>query len=109
MWFVKDIGRGLDGVSIGRPRNRRYFSLEWIWSDRRVCFAFEGGDHWKRWGSIADEVLALSRERGGRQFLSYVFRTPASSELSIFRRSSSGSGAKTCVIPSCVASKHIQT
>jgi hypothetical protein len=76
MWFVKDVGRGLDGVSIERPLNRRYFSLEWIWSDRRVCFAFEGGDHWKRWGSIADEVLALSRERGGRQFLSYVFRTP---------------------------------
>jgi hypothetical protein len=76
MWFAKDIGRGLDEVSVGRTQNRRYFSLEWRWPDRWVCFAFEGGDHWKRWQSIADEVLRMARARGKRTFLSFVFRTP---------------------------------
>jgi hypothetical protein len=76
LWFLKDIGRGLEGAIIGRLQNRRYFSLEWSWSNRWVCFAFEGGDHWKRWQSIADEVLVMARARGERAFLSYVFRTP---------------------------------
>jgi hypothetical protein len=76
MWFAKDIGRGLDKVSVDRTQNRRYFSLEWCWPDRWVCFAFEGGDHWKRWQSIADEALKMGRARGKRTFLSYVFRTP---------------------------------
>jgi len=76
MWFVKDIGRGLDKVSVDRTHNRRYFSLEWCWHDRWVCFAFEGGDHWRRWQSIADEVLKMARAHGERTFLSYVFRTP---------------------------------
>jgi hypothetical protein len=76
MWFLKDIGQGLETVSIGRPQNRRYFSLEWSWPDRWVCFVFEGGDHWKRWQSIADEVLMMARARGKRAFLSYVLRTP---------------------------------
>src|SRR5262249_54356362 len=56
MWFAKDVGQGLPGVNIGRTLNRRYFSLEWCWPDRWLCFAFEGGDHWKRWQSIAEEV-----------------------------------------------------
>jgi hypothetical protein len=76
MWFVKDIGQGLEKVSVARPQNRRYFSLEWSWSDRWVCFAFEGGDHWRRWQAIADEALGLARARGERTFLSYVLRTP---------------------------------
>jgi hypothetical protein len=76
MWFVKDVGRGLETVSIERPQNRRYFSVGWSWSDRWVCFAFEGGDHWKRWQSIAGESLAMARVRGERTFLAYVFRTP---------------------------------
>jgi hypothetical protein len=76
MWFANDVGRGLAGVSIGRTLNRRYFSLEWCWPDRWVCFAFEGGDHWKRWQSIAGEVLNMALARGERSFLTYVFRTP---------------------------------
>lgn len=76
MWFVKDIGQALEKVAIERPQNRRYFSLGWNWSDRWVCFAFEGGDHWKRWQSIAEEVLRMARVRGDRIFLCYVFRTP---------------------------------
>jgi hypothetical protein len=76
LWFVKDIGQGLEKVFIGRPQDRRYFSSEWSWQDRWVCFAFEGGDHWKRWQSIADEALKMARARGERTFLSYVFRTP---------------------------------
>jgi hypothetical protein len=76
MWFAKDVGRGLAGVSIERLAKRRYFCLEWSLSDRWVCFAFEGGDHWSRWRSIADEVLLLSRERSARPMFSYVFRTP---------------------------------
>ena len=39
-------------------------------------FAFEGGDHWKRWQSIAAEVLRMESARGTRTYLSYVFRTP---------------------------------
>lgn len=76
MWFAMDIGRGLAGVSVERLTKRRYFSLEWNLSDRWVCFAFEGGDHWSRWRSIADEVLLLSRERRTGPVFSYVFRTP---------------------------------
>lgn len=76
MWFVKDIGRGLDKISVDRTQSRRYFSLEWRWPDRSVCFAFEGGDHWRRWQSIADEALKMARDRGERTSLSYVFRTP---------------------------------
>lgn len=76
MWFVKDIGQGLKGVLIGTQQDRRYFSLGWSWLDRWVCFAFEGGDHWKRWQSIADEGLNMARARGERTFLAYVFRTP---------------------------------
>jgi hypothetical protein len=76
MWFAKDIGKGLEKVSVGRPSNRRYFSFEWSWPDRWVCFAFEGGDHWRRWQAIAEEALAMARVRGARAFLGYVFRTP---------------------------------
>jgi hypothetical protein len=76
MWFVKDIGQGLESVLVERPKNRRYFSLGWNWSDRWACFAFERGDHWKRWQSIAKESLKMARTRGKRTFLSYVFRTP---------------------------------
>jgi hypothetical protein len=76
MWFAKDIGHGLAGASIQRTDQRRYFSLEWGWPDRQVCFAFEGGDHWKRWQSIGNEALAMARGRGARTLLCYVFRTP---------------------------------
>ncbi len=76
MWFVKDMGQGLEKVSIGRPQSRRYFSSEWGWPDRWVSFAFEGGDHWKRWQSIAAEALRMESARGTRTYLSYVFRTP---------------------------------
>ena len=76
MWFAKDIGQAITGITVGRTTGTRYFSLEWSWPDRRVCFAFEGGDHWRRWKSIADEALTMARDRGDRAFLAYVFRTP---------------------------------
>jgi hypothetical protein len=76
MWFAKDIGQALSGVTVGRTVGLRYFSLAWDWPDRRVCFAFEGGDHWRRWKSIADEALRMTGARGERAFLAYVFRTP---------------------------------
>jgi hypothetical protein len=76
MWFVKDMGGCLEKVSIERLNKRRYFSLGWMWSDYRVCFAFEGGDHWKRWQSIADETLRMPQTRGERGFRFFVFRTP---------------------------------
>jgi hypothetical protein len=76
MWFAKDIGQAMSGVTVGRTVGLRYFSLAWDWSDRRVCFAFEGGDHWRRWKSIADEALKMARACGDRAFLAYVFRTP---------------------------------
>jgi len=76
MWFVKDIGQGLEKVAVGRPHNRRYFSLDWGWSDRSVCFAFEGGDHWRRWQAIADEAWRMAQASDKRTSLSYVFRTP---------------------------------
>jgi hypothetical protein len=76
MWFAKDIGQAITGVTVGRTVGLRYFSLAWDWPDRRVCFAFEGGDHWRRWKAIADEALKMARARGDRAFLAYVFRTP---------------------------------
>jgi hypothetical protein len=76
MWFAKDIGQAMKGVTVGRTTGPRYFSLEWCWPDRWICFAFEGGDHWNRWKSIADEGLKMARTRGDRTFLAYVFRTP---------------------------------
>jgi hypothetical protein len=76
MWFVKDIGQGLENVSIQRLTDRRYFSLGWSWSDRWVCFAFEGGDHWRRWQSIAEEALRMAQASGTPAFRSCVFRTP---------------------------------
>jgi len=76
MWFAKDIGQAISGVSAGRTSGHRYFSFEWRWPDRLVCFAFEGGDHWRRWKAVADEGLRMARGRGGRTFLAYVFRTP---------------------------------
>ncbi len=76
MWFVKDIGKGLEDVVVERPQSRRYFSLGWGWADRSVCFAFEGGDHWKRWQSIADEASKVATASNKATFLAYVFRTP---------------------------------
>ncbi|MGJ4956105.1 hypothetical protein ACQR1H_10690 [Bradyrhizobium sp. HKCCYLRH2015] len=80
MWFAKDVGQAMAGVKVGRTSGRRYFSFEWRWPDRSVYFAFEGGDHWRRWKAIADEAIALatppSRSQGERRILAYVFRTP---------------------------------
>jgi hypothetical protein len=76
MWFAKDVGQAIKGVSIGRTLGRRYFSFEWNWPDRCVYFAFEGGDHWRRWKAIADEAVTMAQARGERRFLAYVFRTP---------------------------------
>jgi hypothetical protein len=76
MWFAKDMGQAIKGVSVGRTSGRRYFSFEWNWPDRCVYFAFEGGDHWRRWKAIADEVIMMAQARGSRRFLAYVFRTP---------------------------------
>jgi hypothetical protein len=76
MWFAKDVGQAIKGVSVGRTSGRRYFSFEWNWSDRCVYFAFEGGDHWRRWKAIADEAITMAERRGDRHFLAYVFRTP---------------------------------
>ena len=76
MWFAKDVGQAINGVSVGRTSGRRYFSLAWNWPDRCVYFAFEGGDHWRRWKAIADEAIALAEGGGERRVLAYVFRTP---------------------------------
>ncbi|NVO14873.1 MAG: hypothetical protein HXX10_12630 [Rhodoplanes sp.] len=76
MWFVKDIGQGQENVSVTRPAHRRYYSVEWAWPERSVFFAFEGGDHWHRWGSIAKEAIELAEAHRGKTVLSYVFRTP---------------------------------
>lgn len=76
MWFAKDIGQAINGVKVGRTSGRRYFSLEWSWPDRGIYFAFEGGDHWRRWRAIADEAIALAKAQPGLRILAYVFRTP---------------------------------
>ncbi|MDC7789049.1 hypothetical protein PQJ75_26700 [Rhodoplanes sp. TEM] len=76
MWFVKDVGKGQPGVTVSRPAHRRYVTVEWAWPDRSVFFAFEGGDHWHRWGSIAKEAQDLADAIPGRTVLTYVFRTP---------------------------------
>ena len=76
MWFAKDVGQAIEGVSVGRTSGRRYFSFAWNWPDRCVYFAFEGGDHWRRWRAIADEAVGMAQASGERRFLAYVFRTP---------------------------------
>ncbi|MFL9823649.1 hypothetical protein [Rhodoplanes sp. SY1] len=76
MWFVKDVGKGQPGVTVSRPAHRRYVTVEWAWPDRSVFFAFEGGDHWHRWGSIAKEAVDLAEAIPGRAVRTYVFRTP---------------------------------
>ncbi|GLH80280.1 hypothetical protein SSBR45G_51890 [Bradyrhizobium sp. SSBR45G] len=76
MWFAKDVGQAMTGVKVGRTSGRRYFSFEWRWPDRSVYFAFEGGDHWRRWKAIADEAIAMATAQGDRRILAYVFRTP---------------------------------
>ncbi|MGJ5176428.1 hypothetical protein ACQR16_12235 [Bradyrhizobium oligotrophicum] len=76
MWFAKDVGQAMSGVKVGRTSGRRYFSFEWCWPDRSVYFAFEGGDHWRRWKAIADEAISLAKAQTGRPTLTYVFRTP---------------------------------
>jgi len=76
MWFAKDVGQAIEGVDVGRTSGRRYFSFAWNWPDRCVYFAFEGGDHWRRWKAIADEAIAMAQARAERRFLAYVFRTP---------------------------------
>ncbi|MGY3450267.1 hypothetical protein [Bradyrhizobium sp. USDA 4353] len=76
MWFAKDVGQAMAGVKAGRTSGRRYFSFEWRWPERSVYFAFEGGDHWRRWKAIADEAIALGETQAGRRTLTYVFRTP---------------------------------
>ena len=75
LWFVKDIGPALTGVSVGRMPNSRYFSLHWRWPDRRICFAFEGGHDHRRWGPIAREASALAKGALGA-FSACAFRTP---------------------------------
>jgi len=75
MWFAKDIAQHQANVSIVRP-NRKYFSIEWIWPERSVYFAFEGGDNSQRWRGIANEVIRIAGNRGDRSVLCYVFRTP---------------------------------
>ena len=76
LWFVKDVGQGLEGVKVERTAARRYFSTQWAWPDRRVVFAFEGGDHWNRWKSIAEEAKTLADQNGLASFASRVLRTP---------------------------------
>ncbi|UFZ07960.1 hypothetical protein LQG66_17385 [Bradyrhizobium ontarionense] len=76
MWFAKDVGQAMTGVKVTRTSGRRYFSFEWSWPGRSVYFAFEGGDHWRRWKAIADEAITMAKAQGERRILAYVFRTP---------------------------------
>ena len=76
MWFTRDIDQYQANVSIARPANRKYFSIEWSWPNRSVYFAFEGGDNSQRWRGIANEAIRIANDRGDRSVLCYVFRTP---------------------------------
>jgi hypothetical protein len=76
MWFTKEVGQGLAGVSTGRTAKNKYFSFGWIWPGRLVAFAFEGGANWNRWNAIADEAVRIVLEDPKRSHLFYVFRTP---------------------------------
>jgi hypothetical protein len=75
MWFVKDLGAALDGVTVERTTGMKYFSLQWRWPGRRTCFAFEGGDHHRRWEGIAKEASALAKGAKGA-LATLVLRTP---------------------------------
>jgi len=75
LWFVKDMGPALAGVNVERLTNAKNFSAQWRWPDRRVCFAFEGGDHHKRWDALAQEVSTLAKSGNGA-FAALALRTP---------------------------------
>jgi hypothetical protein len=75
LWFVKEVGAGLAGVTIERPEGSQHFSLCWQWADRCVYFGFEGGDHHRSWSAIANEAIALAGREGGA-FSARALRTP---------------------------------
>jgi hypothetical protein len=80
LWFAKDMGPALAGVAVERLPSARHFSLLWRWPDRRVCFAFEGGDHHRRWEAVAREVSALTKSDKGA-FAALALRTPDLPEI----------------------------
>ncbi len=74
MWFAQELINGYDSVTVTKAKNK-YFSASWDWQDRSIFFAFEEGDHHKRWEYIAKEAVSLSQQ-AGKHVTSIVFRTP---------------------------------
>jgi hypothetical protein len=72
MWFTQVLIKGFDGVTVSKPQYR-YFSTEWARQGQSVHFAFEGGEHNRRWAAIARQAERLAVGANDR---AVVFRTP---------------------------------
>jgi hypothetical protein len=75
MWFAQSFIEGYMGVTVTKP-NHKYFSTQWIWPDRSIFFAYEGGDNCARWRGIANEAIALNKREQKKTLNTYVLRTP---------------------------------
>jgi hypothetical protein len=73
MWFAQALAEGYERVAI-RKIAKRYFTVQWVWPDRSIYFAFESGDHNARWRAIAKEAIALGGS--AERFAAILFRTP---------------------------------
>ena len=73
MWLAQALAEGYECVAIHKT-GERYFAVQWVWPERSIYFAFEGGDNNARWRAIAREAIALSGS--AKHFGAVVFRTP---------------------------------
>jgi hypothetical protein len=73
IWFAQALAEAYQQVAI-RKTSGRYFTVQWTWPDRVICFGFECGDNNARWRAIAREAIALSAS--SKRFGAVVFRTP---------------------------------
>jgi hypothetical protein len=74
MWFTQDLANGVKGIQFEKESSNKWFSTKWIFNDRLIYFAFEGGDNAARWKVIANEAINLADKRGAKKLI--VFRTP---------------------------------
>lgn len=72
-WLVGEAARGLPGVQVV-PSVVPYFPVRWQTTERVCLFGFEAGSHWKRWQTIAQNVLARAVREPRTKAV--FFRTP---------------------------------
>ncbi len=72
-WLTRDVAACWPEVEVSTPdSDTDYFSVQWKKQGRTIRFGFEGGSHWKRWGSIEK----ASQAKAASGVISFFFRTP---------------------------------